>query len=418
MQSGQRKNWLWIIFSVVLLTGGVLDYVRSYRVNQNLVLAETAFREQKWESARPAFAAYLQSHPNHFRSRLSLAEALIRDDKLQGKGRMQEALDQLKQIPDQTEFSADARILEGRIYLLMLLQPAKAEQALRRSLAEAPQRQETHSLLWKLYDLTDRWDLAEDHVWQIYDQTPPAHQSSVLRDWYLSEFCSSAVNMELDQFLGFLKKGGQFNETDRTRLQAFIDADPQWPEGFAILARWYQRKRDHESVRALLEQAERLSDASQSPLLISVRVAIDVEMGRLDHVEQIFAKWPDPKEGYEYWKTAGLVAEELHRNDQSACDAYNRALLTTPGRSDWRTMHRLAQCLTRLGQTEKSASVHQQSRQTSSLMDPEFHRQLRQRLVSPRDPQTISQMVDFYRKLGREREASAWQGLDQKIRNP
>ena len=409
IQHKTRSYLLWPILGAFILAAIVI-FGRIAWINRSLVTAERAFQQENWEQARQSYSLYLRSYPNHSRARLSMAESLIRDDNLMGKEKVHEAIQHLSFIPDQTPLAADARILEGRLDLLMLLQPARAEIALQRSLRESPLRQEAHSLLWKLYDLTDRWDLAEEHVWKIYEQTPSSYRTSVLRDWYLSEFCSSAANFELDQFLGFLKKGDQFNvETDRTRLQAFIDADPQWPRGYAILARWYLRKRDHASAATLLEQSEKLPGAAQDSMSIAVRVALNVELGKLDQIQEISSNWPEPKEGYDYWKTAGLVADEFRRNDQSACQAYEKALLTTPGRSDWRTMHRLSQCQKRLGETEKSVATQQKSREISALMAPQLHRRLRQNLIKLHDPKTVAEMVDFYEKLGRKREAAAWQ---------
>lgn len=409
MQFKFQYRWLWITLCTVAIVATAIGGGMSW-ANQKLIAAQRAFGVGDWKQARDAVSIYLWLHPNHARAHLLMAEALICDDNLQGESKVYEALRHLKKISDHSDASADARLMEGRLYLLFLLQPSKAEECFKQSLRDAPNRIETHTLLWKTYNLVDQWDLAEEHVWKIYEQTPPPFQMSLLRDWYLSEFCSIAVNAELDRFLGFLHEGEQISsETDRRRFQAFIDANPDSPEFYAIFARWYFRKRQDRLALELLEKAEKLPDASKNSLLIALRIAINLEMGELDQVGKMLDRWPSPKEGYEYWKTAGLVAHEVHGDEKLACEEFERALVTTPGKSDWRTMHRLAQSLTRRGETEKSAVILQQSRQVSALMDPEFHRRLRLSFVNPQDPRTAEQMVDFYSQLGRLREVAAWQ---------
>lgn len=409
MQFRVQYRWLWIFLGAVpfvaaAIAGGVLW------ASQKLTVAQQAFRVGEWKRSRDAVSIYLQLYPNHSRARLLLADALICDDELPGESKVHEALQNLQRIPDESDVAADARLMEGRVYLLFLLQPMKAMQCFQRSLKKEPKRLETHTLLWKTFNLVDDWDLAEEHVWQIYEQTPRPYQKSVLRDWYLSEFCSIAVNSDLDRLLGFLKEGDQITiETDRRRLHALITSNPDSPQLYANFARWYFRQRQDQLALELLEKAERLPDASNTPLTIALRVAINLERGELDGVSEILERWPLPCDGYEYWKTVGLVADEVHRDDKRASEAYERALMTTPGKSDWRTMHRLAQCLNRMKETEKSGTVLQRSKQVSSLMAPEFHRRLRLGLVSADDPQTVSQMVDFYGQLGRHREAAAWQ---------
>lgn len=408
-----RRRWLWI-FGAAALLAVIGTFAWSQWMNQQLADAQRAYRAGQWKRARESGLTYLWSHPADSRTRLLVAQAMTRDDSFTAQNKVRETLGHLQQIPDEAKESADARLLEGRLYLLRLLQPTKAEQCFRRSLKRDPQRLETHTLLWKLFNLTDRWDLAEEHFWQIYDQTPPEHRTSPLRDWYLSEFSAKAANIELDRFLGFLQNGSQpGSDTERRRLEAFVAADPECPEVYAVLARWYHRQRLQRPALELVEKAERLPGADQVDMLTGLRIAISLELGELDQARKAFEGWPEPRDGYEYWKAAGLVADQIDQEPRRASDAYAKAIQTKPGRADWRTQHRLAQCLTRLGQADEAAEVRKQAKEVCSLMEPAVHQGLRRALFTPRDPQTVGLMVEFYQKLGRSREVAAWKEVGE-----
>lgn len=408
-----HRRWLWIVSAVALLAV-IATFAWSQWLNQQLADAERAYRAGQWKRARESGLTYLWSHPADSRARLLVAQAMTRDESFAARDKVTETLGHLQQIPDEAKESADARLLEGRLYLLRLLQPTKAEQCFQRSLKRDPQRLETHTLLWKLFDLTDRWDRAEEHFWQIYDQTPPEHRTSPLRDWYLSEFGANAANIELDRFLGFIQNGAQpGSDTERRRLEAFVAADPECPEVHAVLARWYHRQRLQRPALELVEKAEQLPGADQVDVLRGLRIAVSLELGELDQARTAFVGWPEPRDGYEYWKAAGLVADQIEQEPRRACDAYAKAINTTPGTADWRTQHRLAQCLTRIGQVDAAAEVRRKAKEICSLMEPEVHQGLRRALFTPRDPQTVGLMVEFYQKLGRSREVAAWKKVGE-----
>ena len=406
-----RHRWFRIAAAGMLLVS-VAMFSGWIWVGRYLTVAKQAIEDGDWKRARESALIYLGFHSHDATARILMAQALIRDNKLRGDGKIYEALEHLNRIPDTSAHAAEARLAEGRLHLLLLLQPAEAEQCLRRSLQQDPKRLETHSLLWKLFDLTSRWDLAEEHFWQIYEQTPTAERATPLRNWYLSEFSPGAANIELDRNLGFLNKGDQpSSETDRRRLEAFVAADPQWAEGYAILARWFHRQGSLQQAQVVLKQADRLPGTAEIADICALKVLINIELGEFAQARLDFGHWPKPHEGYEYWKAAGLVADQVLQDNKLACTAYRQAIATTPGKSDWLTQHRLAQCLMRSGEAEAAALVRQHSKQVELLMESAVHVRLRRALLTPLDPQTISQMVDLYQQLGRLREVSAWQQL-------
>jgi tetratricopeptide (TPR) repeat protein len=374
--------------------------------------AEQFITNHEWPKARETLDSYLRFRPGDATARLMMAEAFIRDNKLAGEDKVESALRHLSQIPDTSPHAADARLQEGRLLLLLRLQPGRAERAFRRSLQLDPDRVETHSLLWKLYDLTDRWDSAGEHVWRLMELLPEQERVNRLRDWYLSEFSPGTANAELERRLGLLGETERpGDDSDRRRLEAFVMAEPDWADGHAILARWYHRQGGLHQAGAQLDLAEQLPGGSETPLVIATRVSVSLELGDFDRAERAFQRWPAPHDGYEYWKTAGMIADQVTRDASAACQAFEKAIQTTAGKSDWLTQHRLAQCLLRQGETGRAAVVRLHSKSVELLMENPVHAGLRRDLLTPLAAQTIARMIDLYRQLERHREVEAWSQL-------
>ncbi len=381
-------------------------------LDRHLARAEQFISDRDWPMARETLQSYLRYRPRDATARLMLAEAFIRDNRLAGEDKVSSALQHLAEIPDSSPRAAEARLQEGRLLLLLRLQPGRAERAFRRSLQLDPDRQETHALLWKLYDLTNRWDSAEEHVWQTYQLLPNHERANRLRDWYLSEFSPGTANVELERRLELLGDDELPTEaSDRRRLEAFLTAEPDWVEGYALLARWFHRQGGLHQAGTQLDRAEQLPGGSETPLVIATRVAVCLELAEFDRAQQAFQRWPLPHDGYEYWKTAGLIADQITRDAPAACHAFEQAIRTTAGKSDWLTQHRLAQCLLRMGHSERAAMIRRQSKRVELLMEAPVHSGLRRDLLTPLAPPTIQRMVDLYQRLGRHREAAAWREL-------
>lgn len=399
-----------VVAGVVL--AGLLALSGYFWVERYRVQAERLMENRDWASARTALTSYLRFHPAHASARLMMAESLIRDHKLSGEEKVEAALEQLRQIADDSPRAAEARLQEGRLYLLLRLQPGRAERSFLRSLAIEPDRAETRILLWKLYDMTNRWDSAEDHFWTLCQQSPASDRAALLRDWYLSEFSPGTANLELSRRMGLLG----VNEapdvfSDRKRLEAFVASEPDWPEGYALLARWLHHQGGLQQASQQLDQAEKLPNGAQTPLVIATRVAVCLEMGEFDRARQALQNWPEPRDGYECWKTVGLIADQVQRDNLAACQAFEKAIRTTAGKSDWLIQHRLSQCLLRSGKTDEAARIRQQSKQVELLMEAPVHTGLRRALLTPRAPETLSRMIELYQQLGRDREVAAWREL-------
>lgn len=387
----------------LLLFGG------AHWVGRHLSQAERLVADRQWDAARESLTFYLRFHPADDDARLLMARAFISDNTLVGEDKVHAALTQLGRISKSSARSAEARLQEGRLHFLLLWQPGRAERCFLDCLKLDPARLEARILLWKLFNATNRWEWGEEHFWDVYERAPANDRPVLLRDWYLSEFSPGTATAELDRRMGLLEESEQPSvESERRRLEAFVAADPGWPGGYAILARWFHRQGGIPQAVEQLDRAELLPEGANDPIVIAERISIRIELGEFDDARRAFGRWPEPQEGYHYWKSQGLIADQVLRNDGQAVAAFERAVATTPGKSDWLIQHRLAQCLTRLGDRERASAVRRHSKEVESLMDSPLHQQLRRTLTAPNTPETGQEMADFYRRLGRTRESAAW----------
>lgn len=395
-----------LLLTAILLFGG------AHWVGRHLPQAERLAADRQWDAARKSLAFYLRFHPADAEARLLMARAYVSDNSLVGEDKVHAALAQLKRISPNSARSAEARLQEGRLHFLLLWQPGRAERCFLDALQLEPTRLEARILLWKLFDATGRWELGEEHFWQVYERTPAHDRPVVLRDWYLSEFSPGTATAELDRRMGLLGETELPSiESERRRLEAFVAADPGWLAGHAILARWFHRQGGVPQAIEQLDKAELLPGGADDPFVIAERVSTSIEVGEFDTARRAFDRWPEPHTGHQFWKCRGLIEDLVLRHDRQAVTAFEQAIATTPGKSDWLTQHRLAQCLTRLGERERASAVRKHSKEVEQLMESPLHQQLRRALSTPNAAQTGKEMADFYRRLGRSQESAAWQRL-------
>jgi len=201
------------------------------------------------------------------------------------------------------------------------------------------------------------------------------------------------------------------------RLKEHLDAEPERPVNHAALARWFQHDGDHTKALALLELGLKVPGAEKNPYFLSILLATLFERGELDRAKQFLNGWPDPHEGYEYWRWRGMLADEADRDYPSAVEAYDRALAIWPGPVDWRTMNRRANCLARMRQSEAATEARKQAKTVEQLMDTDVHIALKEALDDDKltQPDTVKRFEDFYRNLGREREVHAWREILNRV---
>jgi tetratricopeptide (TPR) repeat protein len=384
------------------------------RSQRGLAEAERLLKRNVFTKAREEIDRYLWLHPRDPAGLMVAAEILTRDESLEGGPAIARAQTLLSRIPDGDKLGAVARSQQARLSFFVLHRPLEGQRLFEQAIALDPDYIHARYLLWKLLDLTGRSDSAESLFWGIYDRTPPADRPFLMREWYMSQFFPASANPLLDIQMGYSdpSKPLQLNP-EYVRLKEHRDAEPEEPVNHVALARWFQHDGDHTTALSLLEQGLKIPGAEKNPYFLSILLATLFERGELDRARQFFAGWPEPRQGYEYSRWAGMLADEADRNYPEAVKAYDQALAIWPGPVDWRTMYRRANCLARMRQPEAAAAAREQAKALESQMDTDVHMALREALDDKnlQDRAELQKVQDFYRALGRPREVAAWKEI-------
>jgi hypothetical protein len=134
-----------------------------------------------------------------------------------------------------------------------------------------------------------------------------------------------------------------------------------------------------------------------------------MDLGEFERAEELFGRWPGERSGYEYWKWEGIICDEVRHDDRGAVAAFERAGSVWPGGLDWQLLFRKAHCLVRMKADRQAEQVRVHALSVERMMEPEVQRSVRQALQHIDDPVQVAVVVDFYRKLGRPREADFWE---------
>lgn len=404
---------------VAAVAVGTLWFVVDRRIATNeLKNARTYLRQRRDVEAEQALSRYLATFPRDDDAVLMWAQAVVSGDQRTPEEAARLAIEKLETIPDESPRAGEARMREGRLALLILKQASKAEQRLQRSAQLDPGILDTHYLLWKLFDMTERFQFSEPHFWNTLKLTPQAGKAERLREWYVSQFSPSAANADLDRKMGFLKPGALPGEqSDLARLEEFFSSEPDSPMVAAALAQWYLRNRKRNEALAILKGIADNNDAGNDSFFLPTFISALIETGELETAKQRFASWPKGKDGYDYWITAGRISDLVDRDNKAAGHAYDEALKIWPGPVDWPTMHRKSQCSARMGERDRAAEERARSKKVELLMEPEVHQRLRRALADLNSQETALQMIEFYNQLDRKGEAEEWQKVLDELRH-
>ncbi len=406
------------ILLVAVVAFGTLWFVVDRRIATNeLKKARTFLRQRRDVEAEQALSRYLRTFPADDDAVLMWAQAVVSGDQRTPEDAAKLAIKKLEAIPDQSPRAAEARMREGRLALLILKQASKAEQRLQRSAELDPDILDTHYLLWKLFDMTERFQFSEPHFWNTLKLTPQSGKAERLREWYVSQFSPSAANAALDRHMGFLKPGSLPGEqSDLARLEELFSSEPESPMVVAALAQWHLRNRKRDEAMAILRSVAEKDDAKNDSFFLSIFISALIETGELETAKQQFLLWPKGKNGYDYWVTFGRISDLVDRDNKAAGQAYDEALKIWPGPVDWPTMHRKSQCSARMGERDRATEERARSKKIESLMEPEVHQRLRKALADLTSQDTALQMLEFYKQLDRRGEAEEWQKVLDELR--
>lgn len=400
--------------SVVLLlviAGGF--YAWNQQANKSALAAlergRQFLRERRDELAEKELDHYLNKFPDDAEAILLRAQAVVTGKSRPVKEAGLLAIEQLEAIPDSSPLAAETRMRQGRIALLILHQPERAERLLRKSLQLDPALSESSFLMWKLLELTERHAASEPFFWMSWDSTPDEMRTQRLKEWYVSQFSSASANAELDFRMGFLPRSEQTSDAVIfRRLEEFTSQEPDGIVARTAKAAFLIHLREREDAMQLLNEISNSPVCVENAFFLSTYVNLLLELGRLDEAKQWFTQWAAPRDTFDYFRTEGRIQQIIERNDTAAIESFDKALALWPGAVDWSVLHFKASSLARIGRKQEADQARTDAQHFEKLMELDVHRKLRTALSSLSSPEDFETMEQFYRSIRRNREADEW----------
>ncbi len=409
--SPSLRSRRWLLWTGALALGGAV--LGGAWCERGLSQARLLAKHALWSETHAPVDRYLWLHPTSVEANLLCAEALVKDDSLPIGRRVGGAVEHLRRIPDSAPEAAAARVAEARVHLFLNYSPTAAEGAIRRGLAIAPDDPDANYLRWKLLDLTRRSESAEPFFWKVYESKGPKERALILREWYLSQFYPVTSTMELDRKMAFrLTPSDDASGVESNRLLRFRDSEPRSPLCNAAMARWFRSEGDLQFALELLDKAAASMTGEEllDPFFRGTLIDVLLDLGELDRAGEEFDRWAPTDRGRDYLLARGRVLEDARDDPAGAGEAYGESLREWPGPIDWRTMHRAANSLARAGAQEGALAMRARAASLEQYMDDKLHGRLRMVLGQLDNPEALAEVVDFYRRIGRDREADAWSG--------
>jgi tetratricopeptide (TPR) repeat protein len=412
-----RKRIVVIVLLLAIVGVGVPAAVAVVRAQTGLDSAQELVAHQLWPQARNRLASYLWLHPQDGQARLLMAEAFAKDDGLPAEEAASQAIDCLAQIPDSSPLAAEGRLRQGGLCFLVLQKPGRAEQFLRKSI-EFGGGLQSYQLLWTLLNFTGRSEDTEEIFWRVYELSSDDQRPFVLRDWYATQFFPLTAAEPLDRRMGILlPHESPSRTTESRRYLRFREREPEAAVNHVVLAQWFQEERDPEFAAGLLDAAVKaFPPAKADPYFLAVNIATQLDLGQFERAQASFQQWPENDRGHSYWKWRAIIFDDALHQHEEALAAYERALELWPGPADWRLRHRQAGCLARSRKPEESKAMIDRVERLKELMSIESHERVRMALNALDNPEKLAAVADFYRQLGRDREADCWQQHIQRLR--
>lgn len=382
-----------------------------------LKTAQEAMSRDDLKSARSAAERYLRLFPGDPEARLLAGNAYFLDDSLSPVEAAEQAIAHFSRIPDSSPQGAEARLLAGRAAFLVRQEPGRAEALLRQSIELNPDQFDAYYLLWQMYNMTERYFDCEPLFREVYRLCPPQERAFRLREWYSSQFTPLSASSQLDLLMSFRQEAEvPSEEVALRRLTAFYEYEPQQPAIAAALAQWHIRNQSRESALEVLEKFPDRDLARRNRYFQAAHVEALIEAGQLERAGEEFTLWSGPKSGYQYFRIAGIHAQEVQGDLAGAEAFFRQAASTWPGPSDWMLMNRQSRCLALRGKKDDSLRVQAEARRIEGLTDLKVHQKIRQALGELENPDGLEEVVRFYESFGRTWEAEAWKAVISNLR--
>lgn len=287
--------------------------------------------------------------------------------------------------------------------------PAAAEKLFREAIHKDKNNREAYQLLSTVYEMTGRYHDIEPFFWRMYELTPPEERAIQLRYWYMSQFFPMTSNDNLDRLMGFEEVATKAFPAEAVRYSRFRETEPHEPLGRAALAAFIRRSgKPREALEVLNVQEATAENEFQNVFYVKILIDLLIDLGEYDEANARFEKWPGGKEGFDYWRLKAILLEQSHGDFGGALEAYDKALIIWPGPANWRLMYRKAGCLAQSQRAEEAVEMRARAKSIEKLMENSVHERLRYILGFLDNPDHLREIADFYRKLGRDREVTAW----------
>lgn len=405
-----------LLYTVLaLLAIGISGTV--YWWHTGLRAAEEAMTRGDLLTARNAAERYLRIAPGNAAARKLAGDAYLQDNSLNPVEAADQAIRHYARIPDDSDLGAVARLFEGRAAFLVRQEPSRAERLFHRAIELNPDQFDSHFLLWQLHNMTERYFESEPQFREVFRLCPVEERAFRLREWYSSQFSPLSACGQLDLMMGFREESElPSEECTLRRLTAFLEYEPREPNTAAALAQWHLRNHSRESALEVLDALPNREQAMQSPFFLATLVETLIDVGQLERAGTEFSKWHGPVEGYQYFRIAGIHAQEVDGNMERSVQFLTQAAQTWPGPSDWPLMNRLSRCLALQGQREESQRMILEAKRVEGLADVKVHQKIRQALGQLEDPDALEEVVRFYESFHRDWEVTAWREVISNLR--
>lgn len=402
-----RLRTIAIVFVALALAAAVGVFLWRNSIKLELQHARQAALRGSWQNAINHLNRYLHHHPSADEARLLIAEAYIRSSEGDFNRRVNRAIFHLQQINADSDLAAEARLQEGRLSLFLLKKPATAERLLKASLHLNPKSAEANRLMWQLLDVTGRHFLSDPYFWQAYTASPPSAHGQLLKDWFFSEFYPEDLHAKLFEQMGVSSVGKI--PASVNLLVHFREVEPEAPCLHAALAQYYHDLGNLNATMDLLKECPDVATAMTDPFFVSVLFEALIDLGEFQKAVECFAEFPQPHEGFIFWRSESMFYDYIHSDDTAAVQSLRKAHSTPPGKFDWGLMTRLSVCLRKIGEVDEAKEIQTQvDYLTREVLTAEYTSALRNSLHDLQNPETATKLIEFYGKFGLKREVQAW----------
>lgn len=396
-------------------------FFAQYRLAETRVADAAALIDQgKLRESRYKLRHVLWLQPHHAEANILMADALVSDESLSLPGDINrdieivnEALGFLEKVPEDSERAAFAQVKAARLEFLLLHHPTAALKHLQRAIDIDPEFVEAYHMRMLIYSMLGRPRLGSNDFWKAYDLMSEADRPGLLRLWYMNEFFPNTTLNDLDQRMGFAAPGQPTDEqVALKRVQSFMNSEPKSALGYVATARWLQNQEDPEGAQQVLNLAlTEADDVEQTVYWFTVAVDIQDLLGQLDQAVELVEKWPEPRDGFDYWRCRATVEHRAQGNLEEALVSYDKALSFWPGPIDWSVRNMKASCLRELGRGEEALKETERAAEVERLMRDDVQQEIFKALMNMNDPQGLKRLVQFYQDLEMPRERDAWQAV-------